>query len=607
MISGSLTKTSNETSSVMLDARNFVKLMQQSDSTNRSSITSYDENYELPESIKYVISPNYHDEYGMQYTSYYFAKQNLLNSVVPNNNKIELEYRKDYSLGSDFIIESGTTLVIKGNNIVLNGHVLRIRGNVEVYGRSNICNGFIIVETTDGSKDVFTTKRYYINDNENLIQDPELSFNGVSIRCVDLNGSSVTFLRDTMGFPQNDEGVKETTIFGIIYNILFKAGNAPLKNYVNVLDWNVKQFLIGTFVLNVEETAEKTKSEIFKAFASAITNLNNGEGLKALFYKTENGVDTSNGLIESIVDLMFTKPDIFKPIRTLLATLDGKVAKFNNFVKFLRPTILKFNYCTYHDNLNINCGTADARRTFGYHDFVTDKYIEVEDGKSKISGVVVENTLFVSTALTPSNYGNTIFDLNSILNVKNCKFILYGAYEVIANNFTDDSDVKKYHTKTFENCRFDLYNTDKLLEIDGGNVIFRNCHIQHLVPCTEISPLILFRRYPNANSKKIRVCFENCQIIGDSVAGKDELFNEDYCKIIINKGTKSEDSNLYQTAELYINNIEIAKLTDSIDQTFADEDLYLYYSGNDVKSKTYYINAKQFNPFENDRLIAANQ
>lgn len=611
MISGSLTKTSNETSSVTLDARNFVKLMQQSDSTNRSSITSLDENYELPEPLKFVISKNYYNEYDMQFVAYRTAKNNYLHSVYPNaDNKIELEYKKDYSLASNYTIESGTTLVLKNNNLVLNGNVLYIKGNVEIYGRCNICNGWIIVQTTDATKDVFTTKLHYINDNENQKQEAQLSFNCVSIRCCD-DGSSVSFITKVLGFPQNESSTFDRTLpFGAMYAVLFEAQNAPLKQYINLLNYEVRQFLVGLFILNKHDTISESISKIYELIDVYIKNSENGDGLKQLFFTTSKSSSeentnntTSNGLVEGIVNYMFTKPEIFKSLKTLLTQLDGKVSRFNNFIKFLTKTQLKFKNCVYHDNLNYNIGKADGNRLYGYHDFVTDKYIETEDN-SCIDGVLVENSTFITTAFSSTDSGNTIFDLNGVLTVRNSKFILYGVYEFIANNFTDFINTKIYHTKLFENCSIELYQSDKFLEIDGGNIIFRNCSIQCYKPIKN-GTFILFRRYSNTNTKKIRVYFENCQIMGDAVAGKNEIYSDDYCKIVVNKGIKTEDG-IYQAAELYINNNEIVKFTNSNNRNFEDEDLYLYYSSNDIKSKTYYISAKQFNPFENDRLVEAN-
>jgi hypothetical protein len=253
------------------------------------------------------------------------------------------------------------------------------------------------------------------------------------------------------------------------------------------------------------------------------------------------------------------------------------------------------SYSAYIDMLcyNVRINVNSAEHIYGYHDFITDDLVNSNEKKTKVN---IEHCKFwTNMNFIIDDHGTTLFDLNGELNVKNSEFELIGVSEFVSNNFIiDDEEVKIYHTKTFENCVIEMSKSDNFLTINGGNAIFRNCKIHFNEPISETSRFITFRRYPNKFEKKIRVYFENCELLGNSCVGDDETYNEDYCKIVIHPAK----NNLKQ-AELYINSDDIIK--NQYGKEFTDIDELTYYSGE--KEKKCYIRAMQMNPFENGNLL----
>ena len=603
MLSGYSRRIDSNVSSLTIDARKILR--------NFESQTKEVEN--LPLLTQIITTKCFSQELGIQYEVWLDSQlHDIVNiesrevkdihkekySILITYNKMKiLDNNVNYSLNSDFTIEEDEILILQQNTLVLNGHTLHIKGGVLLTGRSTICNGYISIETCNSSRDVFIAQKRFINNNPLFKQEPQIYFNAVNIKSID-DGSSTTFLNQILGFPQNEESLlaqEELSGFKILYNYCFTE-NGPLYPYLKAITkWNTKLALIGLFLLKVGESKELTLKAILKSGDAIIKNEPYGEAFRPIIYKSNK--DTSfgpepSGIVTSLIELMFNEgyKEYFKPVSELITILNGKVARFNNFIKFYSTGTFNMTYSIYTDMLQYNIGVADDVRIYGFHDFITDRYINIEE---KTSNVSIENCLCVTQGFTNTNQGSTFFDLNGKLIVKNTKFVLYGIYEFIANNFIEDKDVKVYHTKIFEDCNIEMFKSDNFLTINGGNVIFRNCKIHFYKPVLETSRFITFRPYSNEFEKKIKVYFENCELLGNVHMGEDETFNEDYCKIVIHPSK----NNLKQ-AELYINSDNIIK--NQYRKEFTDIDELTYYSSEEKKC---YIRARQMNPFENGILI----
>lgn len=602
MLSGYTRKIDSNVSALTIDARKILINIEE----------QLKEKENLPLSTRIIINKCFSQELGIQYEDWLDSQQNdilVVKSRVISDEDIEkyplfVSYNKmktldndvNYSLSSDFTVEEDEILILQQNTLVLNGYTLHIKGSVLLTGKSTICNGYISIETCDSSRDVFITQERFINNNSLFKQDPQVYFNAVNIKTID-DGSSTTFLNQNLGFPQNEESLlaqEELSGFRILYDYCFSE-DGPLYQHLNVIsDWNVKSALIGLLLLKVGDSYESTLEAVLKSSEVIIKNESYGQDFKQIIYKTnEDGTIEPTSIITSLIKLMFNESykDYFKPISELITVLNGKVARFNNFMKFYATSTFKMTYSIYNDILSYNIGVSNVVNIYGFHDFITDRYIDSEE---KTSIVNIENCVCITNNFANTNQGSIFFDLNGKLTVKNTKFVLYGIYEFIANNSVEDKDVKVYHTKIFEDCNIEMFKSDNFLTINGGNAIFRNCKIHFYKPVLETSRFITFRRYPNEFEKKIRVYFENCELLGNVHAGDDETFNEDYCKILIHPAK----NNLKQ-AELYINSDNIIK--NQYEREFTDIDELIYYS--DEKEKKCYIRARQMNPFENGILI----
>ena len=613
MLSGYSRKIDNNTSSVTIDARKLFRAISE-DNENENVM-------DLPLSTQIINMKKYFSEFGMLYNDYLDAQEHDLSRVeihtLTQSEKINMiglqkyekiilcPYSTNYCLNSDFTIEKDTILFLPQTNLVLNGHTLHIKGHVVLQGRTLICNGYLSIETCDSTQDVFSTRMYYINNNSSFEQEAQIEFNAVNIDCID-DGSSTTFLHQTLGIPQNEDDLAnqtENTGFKILYNTCFNETTGFLKDDLSSFSWDARVTFVSLFLLRIEETIEQTTEQILNTVKIVVKNETYGKALESIIFKINDAgeIDDSepSTLTAALISLMFDDDhkDFFKTMPILLTDLDGKVAKFNNFIKFYCCSTFKMRYSNYSDNLNYNVGMADDIRLYGFHDFITDKYIITEN---KNSVITIEHSLILTKGLTDSNHGNTIFDLNNKLDVKNTTFILYGVYEFIANNFQDDENVSVYHTKTFEDCNIYMYKSDKFLVINGGNTLFRNCKIHFYKPVLDTSNLITFRRYHDAFTKKIKVHFENCEILGNYKAGEDECYNEDYCKIIINKG-KSGDRG-FKPIELYINSDDIIKNLNSKEISDIDDDLRYSPTEGEIQHICY-IRARQMNVFENGILV----
>lgn len=611
MLSGYSRKIDNNTSSVTIDARKLFKAISE-DNENENVI-------DLPHSSQIINMKKFFSEFGILYNDYLDAQEHDLSHIeihtLPESEKNKYDwlqkyekiilcpYGNKYCLNSDFTIEKDTILFLTQTNLVLNGHTLHIKGHIVLQGRTTICNGHLSIESCYAIQDVFSTRICYVNNNPSFEQEAQIEFNAVNINCID-DGSSTTFLHQTLGIPQNENDLvnqTENTGFKILYNACFNETTGLLKDYLSSFSWDARVIFVCLFLLKVEETIEQTTEIILNTVRIMVKNETYGKALERIIFKINDEgeiIDSEpSPLTTALINLMFGDyKDFFKTMTTLLTDLDGKVAKFNNFMKFYCRSTFKMRYSNYYDNLKYNVGVADDTRLYGYHDFITDKYINTEN---KNSIITIEHSLICTRGLTDSNHGNTIFDLNNKLDVKNTTFILYGVYEFIANNFQDDEKVSVYHTKTFEDCNIYMYKSDKFLVTNGGNTLFRNCKIQFYKPAINTSNLITFRRYHDTFTKKIKVHFDNCEILGNYKAGEDEYYNEDYCKIIINKG-KSGDRG-FKPIELYINSDDIIKNINSKEISDIDDDLR--YSSNDETQHICYIRARQMNVFENGILV----
>lgn len=615
MLSGYSRKIDNNTSSVTIDARKLFKAISE-DNENENVI-------DLPHSTQIINMKKFFSEFGVLYNIYFDAQKHDLsyveNRVLQKDEKNKYDwlqkyekiifcpYGNNYCLNSDFTIEKDTILVLSQNNLVLNGHTLHIKGHVVLQGRTTICNGHFSIETCDVTQDVFSTRMYYINNNPLFDQEAQIEFNAVDIDCID-DGSSTTFLYQTLGIPQNENDLVnqiENTGFKILYNACFNETTGFLKDHLSSFSWDTRVTFVCLFLLRVMDTIKKTIETILNTVKIMVKNEAYGKALESIIFKINDEgkiIDSEPSLLTTaLIDLMFgDNKEFFKPISILLSELDGKVAKFNNFMKFYCRSTFKMRYSNYYDNLNCNIGVADDTRLYGFHDFITDKYITTDN---KNSVITIEHSLIVTKGFTTdSNQGNTIFDLNNKLDVKNTTFILYGVYEFIANNFKKDENLSIYHTKTFEDCNIYMYKSDKFLVTNGGNTLFRNCKIHFYKPVIDTSNLITFRRYHNSFAKKIKVHFDNCEILGSSIAGEDEYYNEDYCKIIINRGEFGDRG--FKAIELYINSDDIIKNSNSKEISNIDADLhYNYISNNDEIQHICYIRARQMNIFEHGILV----
>lgn len=604
MLSGYSRKIDSNVSALTIDARKILK---------KNFEPQTDETENLPLSTRIITTKCFSKELGILYEVWLDSQRhNIIDietheisdeikekfPVFASYNKLKiLDADTNYSLNSDFSVEEDELLMFSQNTLVLNGHTLHIKGSVFLTGRSIICNGYISIESCNISRDVFIIEKRYINNNLLFVQEPQIYFNAVNIKTID-DGSSTTFLNQNIGIPQDEESLlaqEELSGFKILYDYCFTE-NGPLYPYLNTIrNWNTKVGLIGLFLLRLDESKESTQEAFLNSVNIMIKNESRGEAFKSIAYKQNE--DGSFGpepsiIVKSLIDLMFEVEykDYFKPVSELITTLKGKVAIFDNVIRFDSTGTFNMSHSIYTDNLKYNSGVADDIHIYGFHDFIADPYLNVEE---KTTIVNIENCLCVTKGFTIMNHGSTFFDLNGKLTVKNTKFILYGLCEFIANNFIEDKDVKVYHTKIFEDCDIEMFKCDNFLTINGGNAIFRNCKIHFYKPVLETSRFITFRRYPKEFEKKIRVYFENCEILGNVNAGKDETFNEDYCKIVI----RPSKSNSKQ-AELYINSDEIIK--NQYGREFTDIDESSHYSN---KEKKCYIRARQMNPFENGILI----
>lgn len=617
MLSGYSRKIDNHTSAVTIDARKIMKTIEDSQQSEHEI---------LPHQTQLIVSKQYFTEFGLLHEQYLNAQEHniiltnskevsedgtniILTDILSEKITIEknadnahytkfknirfLDYSKEYCLESDFTVDEDELLVLQQNVLVLNGHTLHIKGAVDLHGKCVICNGHISVETCDSTKDVFSTRIYYINGNPLYEQEAQVEFNCVDVKCID-DGSSTTFLNKKLGFPQTEDELKDPTIttgFKILYDSCFSENDLFQGKLKVITAWEQRLSIIGLFLLKVNKTPEETLAAIKKSADAIIQNESYGKSFEPIIYTfDEEGNREESLVVKTLLNIMFSEQfkDIFRPVPELITELNGSVSRFNNFVKFLCKSTFKMSYSTYYDYLQYNVGVADDVHLYGYHDFITDRYLPVGE---KSSAVTIEHCLYVTRGFTDTNQGSTIFDLNNKLDVKDTQFILYGVYEFISNNFLEDSEKTIYHTKTFEDCEIDMFKSDNFLTINGGNVLFRNCKIHFYKPVLESSRFITFRRYASEFNKKIRVHFENCEILGNSVAGDDETYNEDYCKIVIHPSISAT-----KLAELYINSDDVIKST--INQEFTDIDRTL-----SVSEKSCYIRARQMNIFESGTLI----
>lgn len=605
MLSGYSRKIDSNVSALTIDARKILRNLEE----HQQKETEED----IPKLLQIKIKKGYASEFGIRYDMWSRAQQNDIMTVestiisdelrerypslLPYNRMKILKPDVNYSLNSEFVIEEDEILIFQQNTLVLNAHELRIKGGVLLHGKSTICNGVIVIETSDGSRDVFTTREIILNQEPLIIQKPEIQFNAVLIRTID-DGSSITFLSQIMGFPKTEEeclNQEELTGFKILYNYCFTEDGSLYQHLNTIPNWNMKRFFISLF-LHPENTPDATIEKIMKNIQILIEINPEREIIKDFILKVnENGVTEPTDIVRKIIDFIFmdSNKNYFKSISENLALLKGKVSMFNNIISFKHPTKFKMSYSAYIDLLryNIRFNANDVGHIYGYHDFITDDSVNSNEKKSDVN---IERCTFTTIAeFMTGNHGPILFDLNGELNVKSTEFKLIGACEFASNNFIEDEKVKVYHTKTFEDCVIEMSKSDNFLTINGGNAIFRNCKIHFHEPVLETSRFITFRRYPNKFEKKIRVYFENCEILGESCIGDDETFNEDYCKIVI----RPSKNNLRQ-AELYINSDDIIK--NQYEKEFTDIDELAYYSGEEKKC---YIRGRQMNPFENGILI----
>lgn len=584
MLSGIINKINNTTSSITINANSLIK--------PKETMTTIQTNVELPLNIKLASTHDYCSEFGITYSDYIKSKTNPINNLTATNNKIELGYNKIYSLNSDFTIASGNILVLKRTILVLNGYTLHIRGQVEMSGPCTICNGFISVETTDINKDVFVVKPLFVRENQMIPDSGFINFNGIYVECVDdgAHDSFVSSLTQNYG-SSNSSG---PYIMDELINYLYLGSNALLSDYVEILTPNdVKKIIFTTWL-------SSSQPDPISAFYNEIDILSkNDSKLKDIFSdlfftKQNDGSLTKNDKVKKIFEYIQSKPETFISIQELLKKYDGKLARFTNFIKLLVNSTINIRYFTYYDKLEYNIRTANGLHLYGYHDFITDRYVDTTNSIKKCY-INVEYSNFIMPGYASEN-GIVIFNLNSELKVSNSHFDLSGVYELCCNNFIEESKVKKYSDKIFENCDIILKGSNKLLEVDGGDVIFKKCKIKLF----DTHSLITFRRYPQTNTKKIRVCFENCDIIGDNIAGENDLYNEHYCKIIINK---IGNSNNY--AELYVNNDEMINASNFINErSFSDVDEFLKYNDN-KDQEICYLKAELSNRFEGSILITS--